>query len=186
MAGRIKVKDDDRKWRRILKALREPGRDAHVSIGLHSDAAPYEHGQEEPATVAQVASFHEFGTSKMPARPFLGPTADVQRDAWGELLDRSFALVLKEKLTMRQAFSLVGERAAADVKQAITDVDSPPLAESTILAKYRKASYLGEDVAADYAAGGANPLIDTGHMRASVTYKVALGGEVAGSKPDGE
>ena len=71
-------------------------------------------------------------------------------------------------------------KVATDIKRAITDLTDPPLAESTIAAKKAKAAYLGEKKAQAYADSGANPLIDTGHMRHSVTYKTTVLGQTEG------
>lgn len=172
-----KISDDDREWRKLVARM-DGMRTAHVAVGLHSDAKPYERGQEEPANVAQIASFHEFGTDTIPARPFIGPTVDGKRDEYGRLMERVARLIVVGKLTPKRALALVGEQMSADIKAAIRALTDPPLAESTIAAKKRKAAYLGAEKAEAYAAGGANPLIDTGHMLNSVTYAVVIGGAV--------
>ena len=62
---------------------------------------------------------------------------------------------INQNATPSKALSIVGEVARADIIQSITDLKAPPNAESTI--KQKKST---------------NPLIDTGLMRRSVTYKV--------------
>jgi len=174
-----RVVDNDKEWRAFQKTMRGIG-DAVCTVGLHSDAEPYERGQEAPATVAQVASFHEFGTEKMPARPFMRPTVDGNRAQYGALIDRMAKLVIDRKLAARKALGILGEKVSVDIKQAITDVTTPELAASTIASKKAKAGYLGAAKAQAYVGSGANPLIDTGHMRQSVTYKVTVDGVTEG------
>ena len=189
------VTDRDLGWQRIEQELR--GADgAHVLVGLHADAEPYEAGQGDDSNVAQVASHLEFGTSRMPPRPFLRPTIDGGREKYATLIDRVLGLILRGKLTTRQGLSLVGIQASQDVKGCIRHYpNDPPLAESTVAAKVRKAqgtfkSYgrkaglRGDDLdkfVADkseaYTADPA-PLRDTGHMLTSVTYAVVYNGEV--------
>lgn len=181
----FKLVDHHAEWDRVKRSLDGAG-DAGVTVGLHSDAEPYEPGGGEAANVAQVASFHEFGDG-VPQRSFFRPTLDGNREKYGELLARTMRLVLDGKLTPKKGLELVGLQVAVDVKQAITDLDSPPLADSTIARKLAKSGLKGQK-AQSYAEGGANPLIDTGHMRQSVTYKVTVGGVTSGppSVPGGE
>jgi hypothetical protein len=173
---RSRVIDRDLGWKRTLKALAGT-KGAYFSVGLHSDAKPYESGQEGPATVAQIAGFHEFGSKDgehPPARPFLRPTIDGNREKYAVMLERVLGLVIDGKLTLKKALGLVGTQVATDVKQAITDVTSPPLAPSTLAHKAAKAAHVGKEGVAAYIEAGGNPLIDTGHMRHSVTYKVSI------------
>ena len=173
-ASTFKLVDRHAEWDRIKGQLRQLSGD-HVTVGFHADAEPYEAGAGEPANVAQIASFHEFGDG-VPQRSFFRPTMDGNREKYGALLARTMKLVLEGKLKVAKGLALVGLQAAVDLKQAITDLDSPPLAEATIARKLAKSGLRGKKAAA-YAEGGANPLIDTGHMRQSVTYDVRVGGQ---------
>ena len=115
-----------------------------------------------------VASFHEFGgaNNRPPQRAFFRPTMDANRDEYNALLGRLLDGALAFKLTLKQALGLLGQRVQGDVKKAITDgsPDWPPLAQSTIDRK-----------------GSTKPLIDTGNLRQSITYKVELAGEGEGT-----
>lgn len=175
MRLRSGVYDDDRKWKKLIKEMRGVGA-AYVTVGLHADAKPYETGQAEAATVAQIASVHEFGSQDghVPMRAFFRPTIDANREKYAALLERVMRLVIAQKLPLKKALSLVGLQVAVDVKRAITDLTDPPLAESTIARKKAKAAYLGAEKAEAYAESGANPLVDTGHMRHSVTYDAVI------------
>uniref|UniRef100_A0A6H1ZN28 Tail protein n=2 Tax=viral metagenome TaxID=1070528 RepID=A0A6H1ZN28_9ZZZZ len=188
------VTDDRKEWDRVRELFRGIS-DAYVSVGLHSDAEPYERGQGAAANVAQIASFHEFGTARIPARPFFRPTIDGNRAKYADIIRKVTGKLLDGKMKLAQGLTLIGMQVQADVRQAIVDLKDPPLAESTLKAKARKArgtfaayarkaGLKGKEAAADakrredeYVASGANPLIDTGHMRQSVTYKVTIKGK---------
>ena len=176
--SKSRVIDRDLGWKKFREQMRGLS-NAHVTVGLHADAKPYEQGQGEAATVAQVASFHEFGDG-VPQRSFMRPTVDGNQEKYASMLQREAGLIIDGKLSVHDALALLGEVVAVDIKRAITDMTDPPLAESTIAAKKAKAAYLGEKKAQAYADSGANPLIDTGHMRHSVTYKTTVLGKTEG------
>lgn len=101
--------------------------------------------------VAQVARYNEFGTLNIPMRPFFRNAINKNIKKWYATLQNA----INQNTTPSKALSIVGEVARADIIQSITDLRTPPNAESTI--KQKKST---------------NPLIDTGLMRRSVTYKV--------------
>jgi hypothetical protein len=67
----------------------------------------------------------------------------------------TFKKVIRGELSQSVAMHQLGDTIANDIKDAIIDVDSPALKVETIKNK-----------------GSSNPLIDTGHLKQSVTYKV--------------
>ncbi len=188
------VADIDRGWNQFCKVVKGLPK-AWVTVGFHSDAEPYQRGQETPINTAQLASVHEWGSSDghTPMRSFFRPTLDRHKDEYGHLVDRAMWLCVSKKFTAKQALGVIGEKVAGDVKAAIRAMRSP-LAASTIAAKLRRAqgtfkSYArksglkGDDAvrdaqrrAATYVGEGANPLIDTGTMLNSVTYAVFVEG----------
>lgn len=104
--------------------------------------------------VAQVAMFNEFGTQHIPERPFF-------RNANKKVTKKLISLI-KTFLNIKENYVLSKidiERMAllhqAEIQQSIVDLRDPPNVISTIKAKR-----------------SSNPLIDTGKMRQSVTYKV--------------
>lgn len=101
--------------------------------------------------VAQVARYNEFGTLRIPMRPFFRNAIQKNIKKWYATLQNA----INQDLAPSKALSIVGEVARADIIQSITDFKAPPNAQSTI--KQKKST---------------NPLIDTGLMRRSVTYKV--------------
>lgn len=186
------VEDNRKKWDEAMR-LYSGISDAHVTVGIHSDAKPYLRGQGDAANVAQIASFHEFGTSRMPQRAFFRPTLDGNRTVYNAMLAKVLSAILSGRMRLVQGLTLVGMKVQGDVRKAIVDLKLPPLAPSTIRRKIKKSmgtfrSYArkeglrGQEAEADaqrraqaYSGAGANPLVDTGHMMQSVTYRVVVG-----------
>ena len=100
--------------------------------------------------VAQVARYNEFGTSKIPMRPFFRNAINTNTKKWFASMQQLL------KANDDRVLEKVGEIARGDIVQSITTLNTPPNKQSTINTK--KSS---------------NPLIDTGLMRRSVTYKVS-------------
>lgn len=134
---------------------------SRVLVGVLSGTGEHpnaDHGQ----TVAEIAFWNEFGTSRIPPRPFLRRTLREQR-----YYKTEFVKILRGALDGRNKFVLLGvlgARAASDVQSTITRISDPPNALSTQL---RKAAPSQVKVSVIN-----NPLIDTGTMRASIKYEV--------------
>lgn len=143
--------------------------DLRLRVGFFESAA-YPDG----TPVAYVAAIHEFGAPEqgIPPRPFMRPAAESNGAEWSRHMAEGAAAVARGAITPRQVLEAVGQLAAANVSEAIRDVDSPPLLPATVEAKARK-----------YADGGARgpgaltkPLVDTGLLIQSPTYVVDSGG----------
>lgn len=161
-----------------------------VTVGIHEDAGAAESGD---ITMASLGAVHEFGADidhpggtsygyatkaaaerdevrflkkgsgymelgvtgphkiKIPARPWLEPGVISATD---EIM-RAIETGIAADQSMDQILETAGVVAAGAVKVYMTELKTPPNAPSTIKKK-----------------GSANPLIDTGAMRASVNYKV--------------
>lgn len=102
--------------------------------------------------VAQVAKWNEIGTIRAPARPFMRGAVAKHGGKW---LDKLPAIYNKAGFDNTRALGIMGEMIRADIIREITAFSSPANAQSTIKAK-----------------GSSHPLIDTGLMRRSVTYRV--------------
>lgn len=149
----------------LAKMLRELGAtQKHIAVGVlgAKAQAPHknEHGEKSEATVAQVAQWNSYGTSTIPARPFL--TVAVARHA-RELLKtqrRLATALVMQKIDLNRALGLLGAYAVGIVKQTIAEGVPPPNAESTIKMK-----------------GSSTPLINTGQLRNSITFELREGSE---------
>jgi len=123
-----------------------------VRIGFLEDAT-YPDGQQ----VAEVAAYLNYGTSKMPPRPFFSQMVEANKDGWGAKLAR----VLKAAdYDTELALGRMGEGIKGQLQDAIVAFNDPPDSKATMARK--KAA--GQEQAT---------LIETGHMLASVDYEVS-------------
>ena len=112
------------------------------------------------ATTPEVAFWNEFGTEDIPPRPFLLPTLRKNRAKYSKLM----ALAVKNALTNGAPLdlTLLGVEAAADVQDAIYQLQDPENAESTKKKKRRTGD----------PNGAVKPLIDTGRLVQSIKFAV--------------
>ena len=174
----------------IKKAIEEFATDNFVTIGIHEDAGQHE---SDDITNAQLGAIHEFGADidhpggtsfgfaskaaadrnevrflkkgkgfielgvtgphkiNIPARPWLTPGVQSGNEEYLQIITRAIEAGDPLKLALER----VGVVAASKVQLFMTQLKSPPNAASTIKKK-----------------GSSNPLIDSGALRQSVTFKV--------------
>lgn len=116
-----------------------------------------------PAGTANVdkAIWNEFGTrgggwgGPIPERPFMRNAMRDNGRKYEDAMKSSVAALLSSKTTIKVVLSKLGVMASGDIQKEITALKSPPNSPVTIALK-----------------GSSNPLIDTGEMRASVTWKI--------------
>lgn len=105
--------------------------------------------------VAYVATIHEFGTDRIPARPFMRPAVADHGQEWLDNLADGARASLRGGPSPAQVLELVALQAAGNVAEKIQAVTTPGLSAATVKRK-----------------GFDKPLIDTGQMIQSVTGKV--------------
>lgn len=134
-------KEIDKKLNNLISSSNK-----RLEVGFF-ESAKYENGEY----VANVAKIQEYGTLKIPARPFFRNAIAKNGAKWLTFMKNQFTSNQNLDLSLNQA----GELARGDIVASIMQTNNPPNAETTIKAK-----------------GSSKPLIDTGFMRASVTFKV--------------
>lgn len=191
MSISLTVEDFQKFQDELNQAFDEFASDAAVTVGIHEEAGNVE---SDDLTMAALGAVHEFGATinhpggtsygyatkaaadrdqvrflksgagymelgktgphiiDIPARPWLVPGVTNAT----EKLTQTVQDGLEDGLSLEQISEQLGAVAAGEVKKYMTDLKTPPNAKSTIRKK-----------------GSANPLIDSGAMRASVTYKVS-------------
>lgn len=136
---------------RLKAALRDLAsrldKPATLRVGF-LEGATYPDGTSVP----MVAAFNEFGTAKAPPRPFFRNMVAEKSGDWPKAIA---ALLEANNMDAARALALTGEAIKGQLQQSIRDLDSPPLAQSTIDRK-----------------GFDKPLIDTGVMINSVDFEV--------------
>lgn len=88
------------------------GRSVSVSI---PGSAQYPNGKP----VTEVAKFVEFGTAKMPPRPFARVAVAENRKKWMSLLKKGLSLAILDGSSVEKPLALVGEQVKADVMSEI-------------------------------------------------------------------
>ncbi len=115
--------------------------------------------------LADIATWNEYGTRTIPPRSFMRSTMDARASDIREVHRKVIAAVTLGKLQARQAMGILGTWMVAAVVKKIDSNVPPPNAPSTIRQK-----------------GSSHTLIDTGRLRASVTYRVTEDGAEEGEE----
>lgn len=168
--------DQDLGYEALLDMLGDMG-EAAVFVGILQDKGG-EMDEDGNITLAGYAAVNEFGTTNagrnrnitIPERSFLRSTVDVNAQVYSVELQAAGASAVDAVVATRsadqglaaldKALGRLGIRATRDVQQTIRDLRTPANAKSTLQRKYP----------------GDNPLIDTGRMRQSISFAVALDG----------
>ena len=112
-------------------------------------------------SIAEYAVYNEFGTSRIPARPFMRTVAKEKPKQWIGKMVAHVRGRAQDPKAWKDALGLAGEQMKADIKDSIQNGSWTPNAPATVAAKARKGK-----VEPDH------PLIDTGQMLGAVSYEV--------------
>lgn len=126
-----------------------------VYAGVFDTAENSETGE----SVAEYAAQNEFGTDRIPSRPFMRRTIMRCQDEWIQ----KFGEILKSGVNVDEALTLMGKQMQADIQQTILDDVPPPNSPVTIAMKARKGS------SGDVSQG---TLRDTGSLYNSIEFQV--------------
>lgn len=114
-------------------------------------------------TILEYAIYNEFGTSKMPARPFFRLAIDENEEKTKRSIRKYFNMVLAGRYKGEQALKKLGEEVRENIIKSIQEANSwaTPLSPLTLKAKLRK-----------------NPnnnkiLIDDRYLIRSIRFKIA-------------
>jgi hypothetical protein len=102
-----------------------------TSVGWFSSAQYSENGKTVP--VATVAAQNEFGnqSKNIPPRPFIRSTINKKKNNWMKIASLESLKVLKGQTTANNVMEVIGQVSSGDIKETITKLQNPPLAEST-------------------------------------------------------
>lgn len=131
---RVSTEEVNMGWRELSKELKELGK-LRASVGWH-ETAKYDDG----TPVALVATTHEYGSIKqgIPPRPVVRPTIQEKSREWSYHAGQGFKAVADGRMTPLQVMTALGEAAAGDVRMTISEIQSPPLRESTVSRRVRE------------------------------------------------
>jgi phage gpG-like protein len=132
-----------------------------VMVGIPAIKAGRDDG--EPINNAELGYIHENGAPEahIPARPFLMPGINNKVEVITDQLEAAGRAALEgNAISMNRYLNAAGLVGADAVKRKITTGPFVPLAESTLAARRRR------------GRTGTKPLLDTGQLRAAITYVI--------------
>ncbi len=137
----------DKAIKRLEEAADSLKGSGSVKVGLPKGSNAYPDG----TSVIMVGTVHEFGSPArgVPQRSFLRSTVVENRNDYKKLIKKLSKNMITGKMDSKKALSVLGLRVQTDVREKITDIDSPKL-----------------------KSRDGNPLVDTGHLRQSIVYEV--------------
>lgn len=139
---------------KVQAGLRGPSK---VKVGLpagEADADNIQKGIWNHYGTRGGASGNGWG-GPIPERPFLANAMRDNRGEYKNAMKTSAAKLLRGETSLRTVLTKLGIKAQGDVQAEITALSHPPNSPVTIALK-----------------GSSNPLIDSGELRAAITYKV--------------
>ena len=111
--------------------------------------------------VVKVAATNQYGTDKIPSRPFMSMSADVMQDRNADTFVKYAIEFIHNGGGVSEVFEKIGKLCSQIIREVIGNGDYVPLSPVTIARK-----------------GSSQPLIDTGTMKRSVEYEIkGKGGE---------
>lgn len=138
-----------------------------VLVGIPSEEA----GRGEGAvTNTELGRIHEYGApaAGIPPRPFLEPGVSDARDEAAALFAEGASAALDgDRSAMRRSLSRAGEVAVKTVQARFNNNNWAPLTEAALRSRARRHKYLKKK---GKLQANAQPLIDTGKLRRSITY----------------
>lgn len=115
--------------------------------------------ERDGTSIATIAAAHVFGTSRIPQRDFLRPAIEKNLPSFQSLTATNLVRVATGQMNLETALGQLGAAAAGAVQAEIVSGSFAPLAPATV--RRKKSS---------------KPLIDSGNMRQSITFRVTTGG----------
>ena len=111
--------------------------------------------------IADYAAFNEYGTARIPSRPFLRTTAKEKGEYWAQVLAGRGKNKTTDRGAWQNGLGLVGEAMQANIKETIQKGSFAPNAASTVAIKTAKGKTEPN-----------HPLVDTGQLFLGISYEV--------------
>lgn len=151
----FKLVDNDKGYKELVARVFGMGH-PKITVGVHAKEGEAEHG--EGTTLADVATWNEFGAGSVPERSFLRAWFDENKERIKGVIKTLLTQVVAGKITEDVALERLGLWMQADIQKRIANGIPPPNATSTVAAK-----------------GSSTPLINEGQLRSGITFKVEKG-----------
>ena len=146
MAGVI---DRDLGYNRIMRNLQKLY-GMEVVAGMLRDSGKASNG----ASYVDIAAWNEYGTRRIPSRPFIRISADTNKQAWAKLAQQCVNNVIDGD-SPRDAAQVVGHKMVEDIREVFGSSKLKANAPSTVAKKGRN-----------------EPLVDSGEMRRRVNFRI--------------
>ena len=149
MRSKVKIKKNTKNGLRRLEKLGKKFKGVDkVKVGLPNDSNAYPDG----TSVIEVGAIHEFGNPArgIPQRSFLRSTILENKRSYKRLFVQLSRKIIDGSISKDDALKILGMTLQNGVTSRITEGIDPPL-------KSREGT----------------PLIDTGHLRQSITYEIS-------------
>lgn len=161
------VTDKDKGFNQIIQEMEKVGKSS-VKIGFFAGQRTRQETKtnstngkirkkEAGKSLVQIAIENEYGTQRIPARPFMTTTYDENRTKLNGIIGREYDKIIQGKSTVYKSLNALGLYYEGLVKQKIRSIRTPPNSPYTIAQK-----------------GSSKPLIDFGQMISAVTYEVRI------------
>lgn len=149
----VVIKEKDMGFKRITKEIHEL-KGHSIKIGIWDEGG----GEgNKKASVLEYAMFNEFGTSRIPARPFMQTTYDNHADEVKKFTELMVDKIINNSATTERTLKVIGEFYQMKVQQTIREAKNwaAPNDPKTVELK-----------------GSSSPLIDTGRLIGAVRYEI--------------
>ncbi len=154
-------KDKDNGYKKLVQSVYKLGAVPRIEVGVLSGKADEMHvteGGTRQVTVLDVAIWNEFGTKKIPERSFIRAWFDENEEKARTAVRRLLSSVVSGKREAKDVANILGTTFVAQIQKRMASGIAPENAEETIERK-----------------GSSKPLIDTGQLRSSITFRVVDG-----------
>lgn len=161
MSQRAGVVDTDMGMGAVVAEI-EKLNNSYVTVGFQQGTVTRsqtkgQRSKKAGLSMPQIAAQNEFGTDKIPARPFMRPAVDSNRAKLDKAISGEYDKVVMGTSTVKNSLNLIGLFMTGLIQKQIRATHYPPNAPSTIARK--KSSH---------------PLIDFGQMIQSVRHEVHI------------
>ena len=143
-----------KRLKQVMKRAEQLNR-MQLVVGIPNDENSRENS--DGITNAELGVIHEFGVPErgIPERSFMRSTASEENENLGRLGNAQITECLEGKTSAHDVLATIGTYLQGKIVDKITDGEFEPNNENTVKHK-----------------GSSKPLIDTGQLRASITYEV--------------
>jgi phage gpG-like protein len=150
----VTIEDKDLGYESIVKEIKSFEKD-YVKVGLLTDSGKADDGITD---IVDIGIYNEFGTSRIPERPFMAQTFDKNKGEISKNIEAGLTSIIEKKAKAVPILKKIGVWYVGQVQKMFTD-----------------GTYTGNKPSTIRIKKSDKPLIDTGRLRASINYTVEQG-----------